>query len=69
MNAVITKSIIHTNAVIIPQAAKTTMVDSRNCWRVGHDTFFISLETSPVYSLILAIIFACGCKLTTCPKH
>ena len=56
MNDVIKKSITQTNAEIKMQVTITTVVDSFNCCLVGQDTFFISLETSPEYCLILAII-------------
>ena len=56
MNEVIKKSITQTNVAINKQVTMTTIVDSFNCCFEGHETFFISLETSPEYCLIFAII-------------
>ena len=54
---VIAKSTIHTNEVISKHDTITTIVESLSCCLVGQETFFISLDTSVVYSFILAIIF------------
>lgn len=56
MNDVIKKSMIQTNVEINKHVTITTIVDSFNCCFEGHETFFISLETSPEYCLIFAII-------------
>jgi len=56
MNDVIKKSMIQTNADINKHVTITKIVDSFNCCLEGQETFFISLETSPEYCLIFAII-------------
>jgi hypothetical protein len=52
MRKVMARSTNQTKAEMKTHVSATTAVDSRNCSRVGHDTFFISLETSLKKDLI-----------------